>query len=256
MAIPLALLAVRCRPSVGRRAARRAVHRVQPDAARVELRQGTRRAARQPRVLGAGARVPARAPRPELPRQRARHGRPLGGGVRPEAGFPITRGWYRQDDFPENEILYSDDLNRGRTCSWLHERGVRYVLVPGDRLDYSSSARPRSRPSCTLSQGAETSRSTRCRARSRSRPARRPAPDARAGDAARAQRGTLRAGDPRARDVRRAARRHVHARLLLEASSAGSSAARAALSSPRTPAYVRRLGAPRPVATPSPRPSR
>ena len=29
----------------------------------------------------------------------------------PEAGFPITRGWYRQDDFPENQILYSDDLN-------------------------------------------------------------------------------------------------------------------------------------------------
>ena len=56
----------------------------------------------------------------------------------PEAGFPITRGWYRQDDFPENEILYSDDLNRRTYVKWLHERGVRYVLVPGGRLDYSS----------------------------------------------------------------------------------------------------------------------
>jgi hypothetical protein len=56
----------------------------------------------------------------------------------PEAGFPITRGWYRQDDFPENEILYSDDLNRAGYIRWLHERGVRYVLVPGGRLDYSS----------------------------------------------------------------------------------------------------------------------
>jgi hypothetical protein len=56
----------------------------------------------------------------------------------PEAGFPITRGWYRQDDFPENEILYSDDLNLGAYVRWLHERGVRYVLVPRDRLDYSS----------------------------------------------------------------------------------------------------------------------
>jgi MFS family permease len=56
----------------------------------------------------------------------------------PEAGFPITRGWYRQDDFPENEILYSDDLNRRSYVRWLHERGVRYVLVPGGRLDYSS----------------------------------------------------------------------------------------------------------------------
>jgi hypothetical protein len=56
----------------------------------------------------------------------------------PEAGFPITRGWYRQDDFPENAILYSDDLNLGAYVRWLHERGVRYVLVPRDRLDYSS----------------------------------------------------------------------------------------------------------------------
>jgi hypothetical protein len=56
----------------------------------------------------------------------------------PEAGFPITRGWYRQDDYPENEILYSDDLNRRSYVRWLHERGVRYVLVPGGRLDYSS----------------------------------------------------------------------------------------------------------------------
>jgi len=57
----------------------------------------------------------------------------------PEAGFPITRGWYRQDDFPENGILYSDDLNRQSYVIWLHQRGVRYVLVPSDRLDYSSS---------------------------------------------------------------------------------------------------------------------
>ncbi|MEA2386245.1 MAG: hypothetical protein QOJ22_419, partial [Thermoleophilaceae bacterium] len=56
----------------------------------------------------------------------------------PEAGFPITRGWYRQDDFPENQILYSDDLNMGTYVRWLHQRGVRYVLVPADRLDYSS----------------------------------------------------------------------------------------------------------------------
>jgi hypothetical protein len=56
----------------------------------------------------------------------------------PEAGFPITRGWYRQDDFPENAILYSDDLNLKTYVSWLHSRGVRYVLVPQDRLDYSS----------------------------------------------------------------------------------------------------------------------
>ena len=56
----------------------------------------------------------------------------------PEAGFPITRGWYRQDDFPENDVLYSDDLSLGTYTRWLHERGVRYVLLPGGRLDHSS----------------------------------------------------------------------------------------------------------------------
>ena len=24
----------------------------------------------------------------------------------PQAGIPIVRGWFRQDDFPENEVLY------------------------------------------------------------------------------------------------------------------------------------------------------
>jgi hypothetical protein len=56
----------------------------------------------------------------------------------PAAGFPITRGWFRQDDFPENAILYSDELNLRSYVRWLHRRGVRYVLVPQDRLDYSS----------------------------------------------------------------------------------------------------------------------
>jgi hypothetical protein len=56
----------------------------------------------------------------------------------PEADFAITRGWYRQDDFPENELLYRRDLTLPKYVRWLHERGVRYVLVPDDRLDYSS----------------------------------------------------------------------------------------------------------------------
>jgi hypothetical protein len=55
----------------------------------------------------------------------------------PEAGIPITRGWYRQDDFPQNALLYHPlDLRRYR--AWLLRQGVRYVLVPRDRLDYSS----------------------------------------------------------------------------------------------------------------------
>src|SRR5262249_42507951 len=28
----------------------------------------------------------------------------------PAAGIPIVRGWYRQNDFPQNELLYDDTL--------------------------------------------------------------------------------------------------------------------------------------------------
>ncbi|MHB8643805.1 MAG: hypothetical protein ACYDA3_13070 [Gaiellaceae bacterium] len=60
----------------------------------------------------------------------------------PEAGIPITRGWYRQDDFPENAVLYNGELTRAQYVQWLHERAVKYVLVPRDRLDYSSRSEP------------------------------------------------------------------------------------------------------------------
>jgi hypothetical protein len=53
-------------------------------------------------------------------------------------GFPLARGWFRQDDFPQNAALYSDELS-GRTYRhWLRSLGVRYVLLPKAELDYSS----------------------------------------------------------------------------------------------------------------------
>jgi hypothetical protein len=55
----------------------------------------------------------------------------------PRADIPLTRGWFRQDDFPQNEILY-DDLN-GRTYQqWLRSLGVRYVVLTDAPPDYSS----------------------------------------------------------------------------------------------------------------------
>jgi hypothetical protein len=59
----------------------------------------------------------------------------------PEAGIPITRGWFRQDDFPQNQILYRS-MTRAQYVSWLRAEGVRYVLVPRDALDYSSEREP------------------------------------------------------------------------------------------------------------------
>ena len=57
----------------------------------------------------------------------------------PRAGIPLARGWFRQNDFPQNEVLYDDEaLGRSAYLGWLRSLGVRYVLLPDTRLDYSS----------------------------------------------------------------------------------------------------------------------
>jgi hypothetical protein len=53
------------------------------------------------------------------------------------AGIPIVRGWFRQDDFPQNEVLY-DGPNARSYGLWLHSLGVRYVVLTGAPTDYSS----------------------------------------------------------------------------------------------------------------------
>jgi hypothetical protein len=55
------------------------------------------------------------------------------------AGIPIARGWYRQDDFPQNELLY-DDFGRRAYLSWLRTLGVRYVVLTDAPTDYSARA--------------------------------------------------------------------------------------------------------------------
>jgi hypothetical protein len=57
----------------------------------------------------------------------------------PRAGVPLARGWFRQNDFPQNRLLYDDEaLGRGVYLAWLRSLGVRYVVLPDARLDYSS----------------------------------------------------------------------------------------------------------------------
>jgi hypothetical protein len=53
------------------------------------------------------------------------------------AGIPIARGWFRQDDFPENALLYGH-LTRASYLAWLRGLGVRYVVLTDAALDYSS----------------------------------------------------------------------------------------------------------------------
>lgn len=51
---------------------------------------------------------------------------------------PLARGWYRQDDFPQNQVLYRPGLSPAAYQDWLRSLGVRYVLLPDTALDYSS----------------------------------------------------------------------------------------------------------------------
>jgi len=56
-----------------------------------------------------------------------------------DANIPLARGWFRQDDFPENKVLYSK-LGPRAYLSWLHGLGVGYVVMAKAPLDYSSRA--------------------------------------------------------------------------------------------------------------------
>ncbi len=57
----------------------------------------------------------------------------------PKAGIPLARGWFRQDDFPQNQILYGD-LGRPAYARWLRSLAVRYVVLTDATPDYSARA--------------------------------------------------------------------------------------------------------------------
>jgi len=59
-----------------------------------------------------------------------------------EAGIPLARGWYRQDDFPQNEVLY-DKPGAKVYLAWLRRLGVQYVVAPHATADYSSQSEAR-----------------------------------------------------------------------------------------------------------------
>jgi hypothetical protein len=54
-----------------------------------------------------------------------------------DAHIPLARGWYRQDDFPQNEVFY-DHLGPKAYLNWLHGLGVGYIVLTHATLDYSS----------------------------------------------------------------------------------------------------------------------
>jgi hypothetical protein len=56
----------------------------------------------------------------------------------PAAGIPIVRGWFRQDDFPQNEALY-DPLTATSYLRWLHRLGAEFVVLTDAAPDYSAA---------------------------------------------------------------------------------------------------------------------
>src|SRR5262249_13572584 len=60
----------------------------------------------------------------------------------PRAGIPLARGWFRQDDFPQNAVLYGP-LGRRIYLAWLHHLAVRYVVLTDSASDYSAVAEAR-----------------------------------------------------------------------------------------------------------------
>jgi MFS family permease len=57
----------------------------------------------------------------------------------PGAGIPLARGWFRQDDFPANEVLY-DRFGRDAYLGWLRSLAIRYVVLTDATADYSAQA--------------------------------------------------------------------------------------------------------------------
>jgi hypothetical protein len=55
----------------------------------------------------------------------------------PDSGIPIVRGWFRQEDFPANAILYGRFTAR-EYVAWLHSLGVAYVVLSDAPPDHSS----------------------------------------------------------------------------------------------------------------------
>jgi hypothetical protein len=59
-----------------------------------------------------------------------------------QVGIPLARGWYRQDDFPQNALLYGH-VGPGAYLDWLRGLGIRYVVLANVAPDYSAEAESR-----------------------------------------------------------------------------------------------------------------
>jgi hypothetical protein len=52
-------------------------------------------------------------------------------------GYPITRGWFRQDDALHNTIFATNQFTAAQYVAWLRDMGVKYIFLPHAPLDFS-----------------------------------------------------------------------------------------------------------------------
>ena len=115
-----------------------------------------------------------------LPRRGGRHGRALARllpGASP--AFPLVRGWFRQDDFPSDALLYRPPHTRRCYQRWLRKLGVAYVVLTRSPPDYSSrgeaalvrSGRAELRPRLGVAGGSDLRGAAAAAHRHRARPA-------------------------------------------------------------------------------------
>jgi hypothetical protein len=54
------------------------------------------------------------------------------------AGFPLARGWFRQDDYPFDGLLYRRRFTAAQYTAWLRRLGVAYVVLTDAPPDFTS----------------------------------------------------------------------------------------------------------------------
>jgi hypothetical protein len=54
------------------------------------------------------------------------------------AGIPLVRGWFRQDDYPFDRLLYRRRLTARQYLAWLRRLGAAYVVLTTAPPDYTS----------------------------------------------------------------------------------------------------------------------
>ena len=140
VAIPVAVLALslrRWRPLPVAVGALALAVFLEPDAAAVRL---LARARDPPRARPTGSRrsVPARHLSPSYRVEAVDTAGHWDAVYLPGAGIPLARGWFRQDDFPQNAPALRRPLGPKRVPALAARLGVRYVVLTDAPPDYSA----------------------------------------------------------------------------------------------------------------------